>query len=554
MKGHLHFVGCQKRLLEPVTDPALRRAERVSRRHRLDDSIGRAGDAAKWTFDAQTFRETFHGAAQTIMTDAPGRGTQAFGAALSGLAFGNAEERDWQGGIEGRLPDWLSGTLFLNGPAAFTRGDLKRGHWIDGDGLVRRLNFGGGEADFRSRYVQTQRFVEERSGEETPCRSFGTASPGDRLRRGLTLYTPANVSAHPVGGRLLAFGEQSLPWSLDPETLETLGECTFGDSLTGITPLSAHPKMDLHGRRMCNFGAIYLGTRTRFQYYEWDLDLNARVSGQTELASGHLVHDFLISEHYASFHLSPYFLDPFAFVRNGLSLIDSMHWDPDRTGEFLVFSRASGEALAKVRTGTRGFCLHTLNAHEQDGLLVLDTLESDIPYYKWYYSAPGLFCGIPSTRLRRTLLRTTDWSLAETFVVEAGIHLDFPCIERHELGRGYRNSWMLGMPTDPPGEPKFYDRLLRFDWESREIADSYRTAPGRFLGAEPQVMMEPGRKDNGVLVCQELDVEHKRSSYLFFDAFDLGQGPISRAQLPFFDPPAFHTSLISPGADPAEDN
>ena len=55
------------------------------------------------------------------MTDAPGRGTQAFGAALSELAFGNAEERDWQGGIEGRLPDWLSGTLFLNGPAAFTR-------------------------------------------------------------------------------------------------------------------------------------------------------------------------------------------------------------------------------------------------------------------------------------------------------------------------------------------------------------------------------------------------------------------------------------------------
>ncbi len=479
------------------------------------------------------------------MADISVNKTQTFGPILSALVFRNAGEQDWEGEIEGSLPDWARGTLFLNGPAAFTLGGLKRGHWIDGDGLVRRLAFGGDNARFRSRYVKTQRYVEQQTGQEAPCRSFGTAVAGDRLRRGLALYSPANVSVHPLGGRLLAFGEQSLPWHLGPETLETLGECTFGDNLTGITPLSAHPKMDRHGVHMCNFGAIYLGARTRFQYHEWDAGLNSMVSGHTELESSHLVHDFLISEHYACFHLSPYCLDILSFVRNGQSLIDAMHWGADITGEWLVFSRASGEALTRVHTDVPGFCLHTINAWEQDGLLILDTLEADTPYYDQYFADPGLFARIGPTHLRRTLLRISDWSLAGTSVAELGMHLDFPCIDQREMGQDYRHAWMLGMPTNPPGTPKFYDHLVRFDWQSRGIADSYHTSPGCFLGAEPQLIPGPGGGDSGILACQELDVSKERSSYLFFDAFDLAKGPIARARLPFFDPPAFHTSLLT---------
>ncbi len=479
------------------------------------------------------------------MNHASGKETQAFGPILSELAFRNAEEQDWEGGIEGVMPDWAHGSLYLNGPGAYSRNGHDRGHWIDGDGLVRRLGFGGKSARFQSRYVRTQRFVEEQSTQTAPCRSFGTAFPGDRLRRGLALFTPANVSVHPIGGRLLAFGEQSLPWRLDRETLETLDECDFAGSFTGITPLSAHPKMDVQGGRMCNFGALYLGARTRFLYQEWDSGLNPMVSGHTELESSHLVHDCLISEHYACFHLSPYYLDILSFVRNGLPLLDAMHWEPDLPGQWLIFSRATGEALAQVQTGVAGFCLHTLNAREQDGLLILDTLETHTPYYGQYFADPGLFSSIGTTQLRRTLLRCEDWSLAETSELQAGMHLDFPCIGPGRIGRDYRHAWMLAMPTAPHGSAKFYDRLVRFDWSERQIVDSYLSPPGSFLGAEPQLVPGPGRGDSGILVCQEIDVRSERSAYLFFNAFDLSRGPTARAQLPFFDPPAFHTSLLS---------
>ena len=46
--------------------------------------------------------------------------------------------------VSGRLPDWLRGTCYWNGPGRFRRGDLRYRHWLDGDGMVTALRFDGG--------------------------------------------------------------------------------------------------------------------------------------------------------------------------------------------------------------------------------------------------------------------------------------------------------------------------------------------------------------------------------------------------------------------------
>ncbi len=462
---------------------------------------------------------------------------------ITRLAFLNAQEQDWSGKIEGDLPDWAKGILYLNGPAAFTRGELKRGHWIDGDGLVRRLEFGGGAASFRSRFVKTQRRREEEDPSTAPCRSFGTASPGDRLRRGLSLYTPSNVRAHPFAVRLLTFGEQALPWELDPESLETIGERKIEEDWPDIMPLSAHPKIDPRNGHLCNFGFIYMGTQTRFLYQEWSRDMKLAVSGETELPAGHVVHDCLISEHYACFHLSPYYLDIGQFTRNDISLLDAMQWDADTPSDWLIFSRETGQPLARVPTGIPGFCLHTINAYEEDGQLVLDILEADSPYYNQYYVEPGLFSNIGPSRVRRTRLNCSDWSFTDTRVLEAGLHLDFPCIDPQHLGSRYRHAWMPGMPTEPAGSAKFYDRLLHLDWNGPALDEVYRCPEGRFLSAEPQLIAHPDAPETGLLVLQEQDISGPNTDYVFFDTQDPTQGPRARVRLPFFDPPCFHTAL-----------
>lgn len=469
--------------------------------------------------------------------------SQRFGPEASELAFQNAAEQSCVLEIQGELPPWATATLYLNGPATFQYGDLKRGHWIDGDGLLRRLQFADGQANFSARYARTQRRVDELNAGHALYRSFGTGFQGDRLRRGLALYSPANVSLHPFAGKLLAFGEQSLPWEIDGDSLNTIGEFTFNNTLADITPLSAHPKFDPLNGNMVNFGAIYTGQNTRFHYYEWDASFDLFQEGEIELDTNPLVHDCLITPNYACFHIGPYALDIFAFVREGLPLLDAMRWHEDQASELLVFSRHTGDVLARVPAGGKGFCLHTLNAHESNGMLALDILEADVPYYDQYYAEPGLFTSIGPTSVRRSLFDTRDWSLKEIQQCRPDLHLDFPCLARRDVGQAYRHAWMLGMPCGEPAGAKFYDRLMRFDWHAGEFADRYQTHDGVFLAAEQQLIPAPDNSDAGILVCQEFNARDAVSAYVFFDAFALKQGPIARVPLPEFDPPAFHTSL-----------
>src|SRR5256886_3678447 len=53
----------------------------------------------------------------------------------------------------------------------------------------------------------------------------------------LALESPVNVSVYPYRNSVLAFGEQGLPWELDPVTLETLGEYNFGGAVNDISQI-----------------------------------------------------------------------------------------------------------------------------------------------------------------------------------------------------------------------------------------------------------------------------------------------------------------------------
>ena len=124
--------------------------------------------------------------------------------------------------IEGELTAGLRGTYYLNGPGRFQRGDLRYGHWLDGDGMITALRFGPDGAHLTCRYVRGDKWRAEEEAGRPLFRAFGTAFEGDRLKRGgIGLESPVNVSVFPYRGTLLAFGEQGLPWELDPVTLET---------------------------------------------------------------------------------------------------------------------------------------------------------------------------------------------------------------------------------------------------------------------------------------------------------------------------------------------
>ena len=122
---------------------------------------------------------------------------------------------------------------------------------------------------FTNRFVRSTKFTTEEEAGRPLFRAFGTAFEDDRLMHGVGLQSPVNVSVYPAFGTLLAFGEQGLPWELDPVTLETRGEYTFGGRLNPISPFSAHPNVDPDSGELFNFGISFSARRPCLQLYRF---------------------------------------------------------------------------------------------------------------------------------------------------------------------------------------------------------------------------------------------------------------------------------------------
>jgi all-trans-8'-apo-beta-carotenal 15,15'-oxygenase len=271
----------------------------------------------------------------------------------------------------GTLPSFLRGTCYFNGPARFSRGGLNYRHWLDGDGMIAALTAGPEGTTFTNRFVRSAKFVREESEGRPVFRTFGTSFEDDELKRGIGLESPVNVSVYPRGETLLAFGEQGLPWAIDPVTLETRGVFTFGGQLNDVTPFSAHPKIDYHTGEVFNFGVSFSPEHPALNVFRFAPDDRLTYRRRLALPYPSSIHDFALSAEHVVFFISPLLLDMGALVRNGSTLMDALSWQPERGARLIVVSRETGELLASMDAGV-GHCLHLVNAFEEAGRLVVD--------------------------------------------------------------------------------------------------------------------------------------------------------------------------------------
>jgi len=454
------------------------------------------------------------------------------------------EERSCRLPIEGRLPDFVRGSYYLNGPARFRRGDFRYRHWLDGDGMVCTLHFDGSERDegvrFVNRFVRSAKWTAEETAGEALFRAFGTAFPGDRLVRGLALESPVNVSAYPYRGAVLALGEQGLPWELDPLTLETRGPYTFGGGLNPLSPFGAHPKIDPETGELFNFGISFSRERPVLNLYRFDAAGRLAYRRRLPLDWASSLHDFCLTPRHAVFYLAPYLLDMEALARDGRTLMDSLSWEPERGSRLLVVSRQSGEAVASIPIGSR-YSLHTINGFEEGDRLTVDVLELDRPVYDQYQEIPALFTGVAPGRPVRYVIDLARNELAARHEIAYDRAPDFPAIDPRRFGHPYDDLWLLGISAQGKAGRKFFDQIARLSWSAPESADLWQAPAGSYLGGEPAFVGDPDRpgERRGAVICQLFDAtadgsDTGKSSFLVFDAFDLAAGP--RAVLPLASP------------------
>jgi all-trans-8'-apo-beta-carotenal 15,15'-oxygenase len=457
--------------------------------------------------------------------------------------FDAVEESYSVSGITGRIPEWLRGSYYINGPARFERAGERYKHWLDGDGMVCALRFSDAGVRFTNRFVETPKLRDEDSAGKFVYREFGTSFPGDRLRRKVMLEPPVNVSVYPYAGRLLAFGEQSMPVELDPETLETKGDYDFGASLNEVSPFAAHAKTDPATGHLVNFGISFSVTDPMLNVYEFDAAGNFVRRRRHRLQYQHSVHDFGLTPNYVAFYLHPLLMDFQRFWAEEISVMESLNWEPDKGTRILIAPRASKTVEAFSVEIEPRYCLHLINCHEEGTHIVVDVLEIDREIYREYQPIPDLFQTVPPCRPARYVIDTASRALLERIEMSYNCAPDFPAIDAHRLGLSYNDFWALGIGASGQAGRKFFDQVVRGSWSSGSVCDKYLTPRGEYLGGEPVAIVNPADKQEAVVIVEHLVPAENRVEFLLFDGFSLQSGPIAR--LPLRNPvhPGFHTSF-----------
>ncbi|HEX6464201.1 MAG TPA: carotenoid oxygenase family protein [Vicinamibacterales bacterium] len=441
--------------------------------------------------------------------------------------------------VHGSLPAYVRGTCYLNGPGRFARGRVQYRHWLDGDGMVCALGVAADGCTLTNRFVRSEKFVREEAEGRAIFRTFGTSFAGDELKRGIGLVSPVNVSVYPYKGTLLAFGEQGLPWEVEPQTLDTRGLFTFNGQLNEITPFSAHPKIDYHSGEFFNFGVSFSADNPALNVFRIAPDGRLAYRRRVRLPYASSMHDFAISGRYLVFYVSPLVLS-MARLLQGCTLMDSLTWQPALGSHLLVVSRDTGELVASLDAG-RMHCLHLVNAFDQDrGRLVVDLIEFEKPLYPEYQIVPNLFTDTFRGHPVRLVVDVDARRIVERVDIGYDCSPDFPQHDQDLTGRPYDQFWMLGISRAGQPGRKFFDELVRVNWGTRDV-DVYRAPARHYLGGEPIFVPDPSQPRSGVVMCQVFDAETSASSFAAFDAFNVAAGPIATIAMPSVVPFLFHS-------------
>ncbi|WP_254535305.1 carotenoid oxygenase family protein [Halomarina litorea] len=454
--------------------------------------------------------------------------------------------------VEGSLPPWLSGTLFVNGPGRFDGGEDALNHWFDGLAMLRRFEIEDGTVAYANRFLRSEEYEHVVSRNRLARGQFGTnpdLSLRDRLGwlTGPTLTDNASIGVDWVGGEFVAVTETPRQVAFDPETLATRGTRTFADALD-VTGTLGHPHWDPVRDEMVNVGVRY-GPRSEYVLHRRDRGSATREElGRVGVDRPAYFHSFALTERYAVLAEPPLVLSPCALLA-GRPFVESFEWVPERGTRFTVFDRQTGRVVARP-VADPFFVFHHANAYEAG-----DTLVVDLVAYEDASAVSDLSLSrlrdpdaeLPAGEFRR--YRISLGAMGATVESET-LHpgpVEFPTIDyRGHNTRPYRYAYFAGNRERPPTTTQ--DRLLKVDIEAGEEVASWAES-GCYPG-EALFVPDPdgAAEDAGALLSVVLDADAERSFLLVLDARTLDG--LARAPLPHALPFGFHGQFVRDLADP----
>ncbi|KAL3424883.1 lignostilbene dioxygenase family protein [Phlyctema vagabunda] len=248
---------------------------------------------------------------------------------------------------------------------------------VDGDGMISAFRIHDGRVDMKTRYIETERYKLERRANKALFglyRNPFTHHPCVRA----AVDSTANTNLVFWADRLLALKEGGLPYSVDPDTLATLGYDPFGPQIKSQT-FTAHPKVDPITEELVVYGYEAKGLAT-VDVVTYTLDKNGRKVEELWIKSPWcaMIHDCAITTNWIILVCWPFE----ASIERMKKKRQHWAWNYDLNATFIVAPRRKSTPLPKgwsvgeYRHYEWKNCMniHTAGAWEsEDGKIYLET-------------------------------------------------------------------------------------------------------------------------------------------------------------------------------------
>jgi carotenoid cleavage dioxygenase-like enzyme len=269
--------------------------------------------------------------------------------------------------VEGTLPAEINGSWYRSIPDPQYPPMLGHDTYLSGDGVVSLFRFENGHVDFRMRYIQTERWHNERKARRSLYGLYRNPYTDDPSVRGKGRGV-ANTTPIYHGGRLLALKEDSRGWELDPHTLETRGEWDYEGKLKSQT-MTAHTRLDPETGELYFFGYEAGGLATRDVAF-CVADRNGRLIREEwfQVPYCSMMHDFAVTKEHAIFPVFPTTADLDRIKAGGPHWV----WEPTKDTYIGIMPRTGSVKDMRWFRGPARSGYHFMNAYTEGNQVHLD--------------------------------------------------------------------------------------------------------------------------------------------------------------------------------------
>ena len=449
------------------------------------------------------------------------------------------EHTDTDMQVIGEIPADLQGHFLRIGPNPVFVSNVEKHHWFDGDGMIHAVQFDGGKATYRNRYVDTECLRLEREKGSWIWKGLNAMMDGGpaEIPDGMPMVKNVGNTAIVWHNKTLyALHESSEPHVITLPGLETEGTTNFEGKLTH--PFTAHPKVDPRTGEMMTFG--YIPFPPYVQYSVIDAGGALVHTTPITIPKGVMMHDFACSAHYSIFLDFPLTFD----IARAMEGKSPLGFDKEHGSRIGIVPRMGNDEDVRWFTVEAGVVIHTANAWEEQ------TDEGEIVVIQACRSKTSDVIGageVDTDDPTDVLGQMYEWRINLT----TGTHTEGPLHDYYsDFSRinddyaGVQTRYTYSSEFDQTRDITF-KALMKFDAETGQT-EHHEFGPGRYVGEgvfAPRV--GSASEDDGYVICFIQDENTNQSECVIIDAQNFAGDPVARILIPHRVPYGFHSGWVA---------